>query len=474
MNSIKYILFFSLAIIWSACGEAPQEQQDKVIISGMGGDGMSLEVHREVKLAQTTADSTGYFFLELDAEEANYYSLRAERQEITLYLVPGDSIHLSFENGKIDENTVISGDRVIENQYLLTKSDLLEENNWNNYRALFQLDPDSYFEAIASGSNALNVHCDSLASNPEADQRFIEMEENFTTFHVALLNTHYTQYHSFLTDTETEEIDFPTEESDQKFMDLDHTRADLLPLPIFREVLQYQMHKAFEREIAEDIYDKDKSTIFRAEYETVDSIFTDKKVQEYLKFKYLLDAISYSGPGAIDPIYEEFIDEAESDFYTHTLMAKMNEWEKIRPGNEVPDFEFLTTDRDEVKLSDLRGSLVYIDVWATWCGPCIREHPYWEELLEEYSESNVHFLAVSIDNTIEPWIKMVEEKELSGIHWFTEDAWQSDFATHFLVRGIPRFILLDADGKILETSAERPSGNIRLSLDKYLAQTESL
>jgi thiol-disulfide isomerase/thioredoxin len=117
-------------------------------------------------------------------------------------------------------------------------------------------------------------------------------------------------------------------------------------------------------------------------------------------------------------------------------------------------------------LSDFRGKLVYIDLWATWCGPCLDEQPGWEKLVTEYKDQPVVFLGVSIDNTRTPWEKMVTERNLSGIQVWVKDNFKSAIMQHFLVGGIPRYILLDAEGKILLKNAPKPSGEIENELKK--------
>ncbi|MGY6521213.1 MAG: TlpA family protein disulfide reductase [Mongoliitalea sp.] len=162
----------------------------------------------------------------------------------------------------------------------------------------------------------------------------------------------------------------------------------------------------------------------------------------------------------------------EAENKSPKLQAKLNEikqkWEPIMPGKEVPDFNFVTIKGESVKLSDLKGNLVYIDIWATWCGPCIAEHPHWDKMKEEYKDKPIAFLTVSIDNMKEPWEKMVKAKNMEGLQWFADNAWKSDIAQHFMVNAIPRFLLLDKDGKVIDPSADRPSGKIRETVDKFL------
>ncbi|GIR11785.1 MAG: hypothetical protein CM15mP23_03600 [Cryomorphaceae bacterium] len=66
-------------------------------------------------------------------------------------------------------------------------------------------------------------------------------------------------------------------------------------------------------------------------------------------------------------------------------------------------------------MSSFKGSLVYVDVWATWCGPCKAEIPYLKSLEQDYHEQNIIFLSVSVDTNKDEWLKMVKEEELGGV-----------------------------------------------------------
>jgi len=200
----------------------------------------------------------------------------------------------------------------------------------------------------------------------------------------------------------------------------------------------------------------------------MDRLLTNQAVKDQFLFDFIKSNLEYRGPTHVKTSYDKFMAENQSP----KLQAKMEKikekWDPIMPGKEVPDFSFTNIDGEEVKLSDLRGTLVYIDIWATWCGPCIAEHPHWDKMKEEYKDKDVSFLTVSIDDSKDPWVKMVNDKKMDGLQWFAANAWKSELAQHFMVNAIPRFLLLDKEGKIIDPSADRPSGNIREMVDKYL------
>lgn len=109
-------------------------------------------------------------------------------------------------------------------------------------------------------------------------------------------------------------------------------------------------------------------------------------------------------------------------------------------------------------LGDYKGKYVYIDVWATWCGPCIAEQPALEKLEEHYQDNqDIVFLGVSIDNDKAAWEKMVTEKALKGVQLLATNGFDSDLNKDYNISGIPRFILVDKNGNLISACAERPS-----------------
>ena len=109
-------------------------------------------------------------------------------------------------------------------------------------------------------------------------------------------------------------------------------------------------------------------------------------------------------------------------------------------------------------LTDLKGKYVYIDVWATWCKPCLAEIPALKELEEELGDK-MHFVSISIDkkDKHEAWRKMVADKELKGVQLFADNNWESTFVQDYGIDGIPRFILIDPQGNVVKPDASRPS-----------------
>lgn len=141
------------------------------------------------------------------------------------------------------------------------------------------------------------------------------------------------------------------------------------------------------------------------------------------------------------------------DYYKQKVAAKKME------GVVSPSFDYENHKGGKTKLEDLRGKYVYIDVWATWCGPCIAEIPHLKKVEVKYHGKNIEFVSISVDTEkdYEKWKKMVVAKELGGIQLFADKNWTSDFIKAYGINAIPRFILIGPDGKVIKADAARPS-----------------
>lgn len=145
---------------------------------------------------------------------------------------------------------------------------------------------------------------------------------------------------------------------------------------------------------------------------------------------------------------------------------------KSKMNNAIsPSFDYENHKGGKTKLEDFRGKYVYIDVWATWCGPCRAEIPSLKKMEELYHDKNIAFVSISIDvdKDHEKWQKFVSEKQLGGVQLFADKNWFSDFMTSYGVTSIPRFILIDPNGKVVQSDASRPSDpKLKEDLDKFL------
>lgn len=136
------------------------------------------------------------------------------------------------------------------------------------------------------------------------------------------------------------------------------------------------------------------------------------------------------------------------------VTVNAQEKKELKEGDQAPTFKYLDINGKEVSLSDLEGKYVYID-GATWCGPCQYELPHLKELEKKMHGKKIVFVSISCDKDKAAWEKMVKEQGLGGVQ--LHNGGDREFMTAFGIRGIPRFILLDKEGKIVNPNMTRPS-----------------
>ena len=147
--------------------------------------------------------------------------------------------------------------------------------------------------------------------------------------------------------------------------------------------------------------------------------------------------------------------------------------EGCKDGDIAPNFSHKDIDGNMVSLSDFRGKLVYIDLWATWCVPCLKGVPYFDEMRRKYAGERIQFVAISLDENVEAWKKKVTENEnghFDGVQLCT-GSYKCDVSENYVLQGIPQYILIGADGRILKKNAPRPHGDEIVALiDAELAK----
>ena len=118
-------------------------------------------------------------------------------------------------------------------------------------------------------------------------------------------------------------------------------------------------------------------------------------------------------------------------------------------GAPAPDFTAATPEGDSLSLASLRGQVVLLDFWASWCGPCRRENPNVVRMYDTFKDRGFEILGVSLDDNKDRWTKAIADDRLSWLHVSDLKGWRSEYGRLYGVTSIPQTILLDAEGNIL-------------------------
>ena len=135
---------------------------------------------------------------------------------------------------------------------------------------------------------------------------------------------------------------------------------------------------------------------------------------------------------------------------------------------DLADANYATTTLDDI-LAQYKGKVIYLDFWASWCSPCRKEMPYSLELQKRYKGKDVVFIYMSTDKNAQSWLDKVNQLELTGMNYRASDTVKVQVYNRFNLQYIPRYILIDKNGNVLDDNAKRPSNPaIVTDIDKLL------
>lgn len=193
---------------------------------------------------------------------------------------------------------------------------------------------------------------------------------------------------------------------------------------------------------------------------------TAKTMQDFLKAVYLKDVIEspsywrrHVNLFTTDAIKEALEREADNG-YSYLIKRASASFYSSQRGEKGFDFVATRLDGTELRLSDLEGKIVFIDTWATWCGPCVAQRPAVVALARKYKDrQDIVFLMVSVDHAVDRWKNYVTRtnENLYGIEVVIPDGMNSEFGDKYLIKAIPKYILIDKHGVIVDSNLPEPS-----------------
>jgi len=227
-------------------------------------------------------------------------------------------------------------------------------------------------------------------------------------------------------------------------------------------------HKNFERAITPYLskYDKNfidpvflKLVVYR---DIVDELIAKEKnqsketqqVKEWMEARDLAEQIKKASDRETKKGFEPAIKKIANLNYRDALGNTLAKVLQLSNGDMAVDFTAVDQNNTPVTPGGFRGKIIYVDIWATWCGPCLEEMPAYEKLKESYRDNpNIRFISLSIDDDKEAWLQNIKKRNASGLQWIIDKATLPSYN----IIGIPRCILIDQYFHILEMNAPRPS-----------------
>ncbi len=393
------------------------------------------------------ADEKGVFSESIGIQEG-FYNLNLGNERYRIYLKPGMDLALYVDLENTEDSFHYKGSLASENNYLFSKKEQLEAYSDKRIEILSQEESD-FLETMERGTQQDLAF---LGQSEGISTRFQKLETKNILYTKALRMTNYPSYYAYY--NQKDEVE-PSAEFKNEIPDLDlNSLSDYINSIEFRSLV-----RMYFQDLTETAYAKDSNLDYYATYlEIIDQSDFNPILKGFLAYDNARMAITYTED--LESYYKTYLSLDKNPKNNKEIQNTYEELLQISAGKDSPIFEnYENFKGGTTSLADLKGKYVYMDIWAQWCGPCKREIPYLKEIEAEYHDKNIEFVSISIDRKkdYDKWRAMVEEKELGGIQLLADKDWNSQFVEEYLIKGIPRFILVDPQGKIVNSNAPRPS-----------------
>lgn len=465
MNPIKSFLgiLFLTALLFSSCQNNKKVfKPTTTIIEGqftsMQGPVVVFQGKTEIKVP---VDPSGKFRIDTKLEEAGVYKISFGYDALPVFLIPGDKISIIGDVRTLLSGTKFMGDHANENNFLLTYENIKLTSQPGDFQSFFSQPEEDFIVAIEKRTNELNQHQQNYQKQyGPFETIFAEIISQDLKYEEANVKLNYPLYYKYFNPGQSLIL------SDTYDSFLQNTKIDSdesLMVPNYKQFLtSYLEYKAGTDTLSQNISSAEKK------FNIIKSTFQSPNVKDWLLYDLMSQTMDMSVNDASNLI-KQYNDLEKNEEYKAEINNRYRQWEPLLKGKPAPEFTCKTMDGKDVSLRSMAGKLVYIDVWATWCGPCLRELPHLETLQDDYRKKDIIFVSISIDENKAAWQKMVKEKNMKGVQLFAENAWSSSLVSSYLISGIPRFMLIGKDGNIINSNAPRPSSSeIRQALSQEL------
>ncbi|MDB4582211.1 TlpA family protein disulfide reductase [Draconibacterium sp.] len=448
-NLISFILITFIAF---AC-----HKSNTVMVSGKitnpADESTGIRINYFDRNDTITVNPNGTFYAELALEEEHLAWFDHGRYSIPLYLVPGAKIKLEFDakesEGWIYSNAKITGKKSAASAFLYSLDLRL---NKPLREELAEMKVDSFVTTIKNLDQSTSSEIEKFIANDSPSDKFIERITLKQKVKLAHKYFDFTRYH-------------PNDDPIAAYL---QGYLDEIPLNDEENCKEISEYSYFLYQYHDNIIDKkmEGSGLYK---ET--AVYINKLADEIIALDVPQEikddigewnfSVFYKRPDSLRQVYRaRYGDVVKNQEYVDRFEKTADARDKLKPGNTAPTFKYPDINGEMISLESFKGKVVYIDVWATWCGPCKYQFPYQKKLEAELHGQDIVFVSISVDEDkdIGAWEKMVKEEELGGYQLFAKGTWENKkIIKDYVIKGIPYFIIIDKEGKLVEVFASRPS-----------------
>lgn len=449
-------------------GRITHAKSDSVYVTGYD------DLSNKIIFAGGKLDKAGNFSLNFALRRVTEVSLEHGGEYSQMFLTPGDSLFVTLNTKKFDESIAYAGKGAEANNFLAKKV------------LAFDQDKDPAVAKWAALRNRDEMgflkYCDSIADvllgyfekhySPKFSEAFSNHIRGEIEYGAAYDKLSYHGLHAYLNGLKKS-----TENKDPTYYDF--LRTIKIDKPEFAYVSEYMsflesyLYKAVDDSLFRNdtVYNAERGKKhLQARYELAKARLTGA-ARDHALYKIIFNYMSRADDvSVVEPLWHDYRSLNPDTALLSALDKIYAVKSRIANGKPAIGFTYPDVSGNNVSLADFKGKIVYVDFWASWCGPCRREMPYAKKLVEKYAGRDIVFLFVSIDENAAAWKKAREHEKINGVHLLAKEGFQSQVLMDYGIKGIPHYLLIDKQGNIISSNAARPSGGIEKKIEEYLTK----
>lgn len=479
MNAMPKI-FYNLAsfsvVLLLCCNPAPDDIATITIKSNsQQNSAVKISVPKylgQTTLFETTTDSAGYSSFEIALSRPTIALIQIGKKYGEVYLAPGYKLQIKENGQDYKIPLTFSGEGADANNYISWVNSNVEKIKWASGQGIYDLDVYGFrhrFDSLKSTIKKFHKdYSDSVALTREMlaileyknSTKLLAVQQEFKAYRLNDLNNNKWEAHrkgeKYLSDFVVRELTKLPDEVPFDTALIAGSYGDYETLINFYWRSHIYLPIAGEL-IGSERFEERMPVLSDARIKNADCSDEVRQSLSAFNVKFWLGA--YGITPQTDSIFTKFKQTHGQSKYLAALDETYAGFLALAPGNPAPGFEGLTREGKSVSIESLRGKVIYIDVWASWCRPCIAEIPSSIKLQQKLAkEGSVHFLNVSVDSRKSDWEEFLDQNSnWTGIHIIIEPEKINALYKAYKFQGIPAYMLLDQAGNIIELKASRPS-----------------
>jgi thiol-disulfide isomerase/thioredoxin len=395
------------------------------------------------------ANSQNQFEFVFNLNRGAYFVVHNSGKNLRVYLSPGNKLELTFDAGDVYESLTLDGEGSLENTFLKQKHQLLLEHAFSGSHA-FEIQPKAFRYLVDSLYVVEKLYlADFVERNPGIDPAFVEREQ------AALL---YDWANKLMEYPRLNQVN-ATIDKDQYFKFLNKISVNE---PRYLDIYEYRMflnsyiaHYTHQQMQASGKWNLETHEVSLIRMQQVNRLITDAKVKDYLLTSVIKEQVNYFGYKNTETLFQIFELNCSDAMLKQEVLAPYQNYLALKQHAVAPEVKLIDAQGKQFTLANFAGSYIYIDVWATWCLPCKKEAPYFEDLRKKYAHKNINFVAISVDEKQDDWREYLTVRPTKYPQFWAVDAKQ--FLNDYVIKTIPHFIIIGPDGKLVNPNAFRPS-----------------